>query len=83
MLSGHLDEVMSVSWNSDGTRLVSGSRDRTVRIWNPATGEQLCTVQGHTKENEECTCTHDAGPYEDRYRARPYCPVTSGDFTSF
>ncbi|KAG8688979.1 hypothetical protein FRC11_004386 [Ceratobasidium sp. 423] len=31
---GHSDQVLSVSFSPDGTRLVSGSRDWTVRIWD-------------------------------------------------
>ena len=32
---------MSVSWSPDGTRLTSGSLDKTVRIWEVATGKEL------------------------------------------
>ena len=31
---GHKDYVMSIAFSSDGTRLVSGSRDGTVRLWD-------------------------------------------------
>ncbi|ODQ50429.1 WD40 repeat-like protein [Saitoella complicata NRRL Y-17804] len=31
----HTDTVTSLAWNSTGTRLASGSRDCTIRIWNP------------------------------------------------
>ncbi len=33
VLHGHSDAVTSVSWSPDGTRLLSGSRDSTVRLW--------------------------------------------------
>ena len=36
VLAGHTDVVTSVAWLPDG-RLVSSSRDRTVRLWDPAT----------------------------------------------
>ena len=32
-LAGHQDEVFAVDWSSDGDRLVSGSKDKTLRIW--------------------------------------------------
>ena len=32
ILSGHNDHVRSVSWSPDGTPVVSGSEDRTVRV---------------------------------------------------
>ncbi|BFZ64885.1 hypothetical protein YB2330_006038 [Saitoella coloradoensis] len=31
----HTDTITSLAWNSTGTRLASGSRDGTIRIWNP------------------------------------------------
>ena len=33
-LKGHTDLVLSVGFSPDGTRIVSGSEDRTIRIWN-------------------------------------------------
>jgi len=47
-LSGHSDDVFSAAWSPDGTKLASGSKDKTVKIWNPATGECLWMVRGHT-----------------------------------
>ena len=40
-LSGHSGYVCSVAWSPDGTKLASGSADKTVRIWEAATGKQL------------------------------------------
>lgn len=31
---GHTDEVLAVSWSSDGTKLASASKDQTVQIWD-------------------------------------------------
>ena len=47
-LSGHSQLVTAVSWSPDGTKLASGSYDKTVRIWDSASGEQLCSLRGHT-----------------------------------
>jgi WD40 repeat protein len=33
-LGGHTDTVLSVDWNSAGTKLATGSSDSTVRIWD-------------------------------------------------
>ncbi|KAF8553446.1 WD40 repeat-like protein [Imleria badia] len=40
-LQGHKDNVDRLLWSHDGGRLFSASRDRTVRCWNPDTGEQI------------------------------------------
>jgi WD40 repeat protein len=39
---------MSVAFSPDGKQVVSGSYDRTVRLWDPATGAALQTLKGHT-----------------------------------
>jgi WD40 repeat protein len=42
--------VMSVGFSSDGRRVVSGSWDRSVRVWDSSTGETLKVLEGHTDE---------------------------------
>ena len=46
-LEGHESSVRSVVWNPAGTRIVSGSDDKTLRIWDAATGTTLQTLEGH------------------------------------
>jgi WD40 repeat protein len=48
VLEGHAGEVSSVAFSPDGTLLVSGSDDRTVRIWSMRTGHSLAILDGHT-----------------------------------
>ncbi|KIK44915.1 hypothetical protein CY34DRAFT_584968 [Suillus luteus UH-Slu-Lm8-n1] len=49
VISGHTDSVWSVSFSPDGTRIVSGSRDSTIRMWDAATGLPLGEpFRGHT-----------------------------------
>ncbi|KAF5370245.1 hypothetical protein D9757_012009 [Collybiopsis confluens] len=48
-LSGHKDEVTSVAFSPDGTRIVSGSKDKLVRIWNAENGTAVGKpLKGHT-----------------------------------
>lgn len=47
VFTGHTNTVLSVAFSPDGWYLVSGSRDKTVRIWNVTTGEPLQTLEGH------------------------------------
>src|SRR6266481_2793005 len=37
--TGHADGVRSVAFSRDGQHIVSGSDDRTIRVWNAMTGE--------------------------------------------
>jgi WD40 repeat protein len=37
----HNDQVFSVAFRSDGQRIVSGSTDKTVRLWDAKTGAQI------------------------------------------
>ncbi|EMD36490.1 hypothetical protein CERSUDRAFT_156165 [Gelatoporia subvermispora B] len=53
-MPGHTGAVVSVAFSPDGTRVVSGSQDRTVRIWNAQTGDLLMDpLEGH---NHTVTC---------------------------
>lgn len=44
---GHNDIVRSIAISPDNTKLVSGSHDTTVRLWNLATGECLKVITSH------------------------------------
>lgn len=46
-MPGHRDQVRSVAYSPDGERLLSGSWDRTIKLWSARTGELLRTLEGH------------------------------------
>ena len=47
VLKGHERFVNSVAISPDGQRIISGSEDNTVRIWDASSGKQLQLLKGH------------------------------------
>ena len=47
-LKGHSDEVNSVGITSDNEKVVSGSDDKTAKVWSMDDGNLLHTFQGVT-----------------------------------
>ncbi len=47
-LEGHENVVSSLVFSDGGQRLISGSWDRTVRVWNATSGQQETVLRGHS-----------------------------------
>ncbi len=45
---GHAGRVNSVMFSPDGQRLVTGGEDKSVMVWNVATGQRIFNLNGHT-----------------------------------
>ncbi|HPB30397.1 MAG TPA: NB-ARC domain-containing protein, partial [Candidatus Sumerlaeota bacterium] len=47
---GHTDRINSVAYSPDGKRIISGSRDKTLRVWDASSGLELLRIEGRTQE---------------------------------
>ena len=59
MEKGHLSPVNSVAISPDGKYIVSGSIDKTIKIWDIKTGECLKTLEGHSLSVESVAISLD------------------------
>jgi WD40 repeat protein len=46
-LRGHALTVNAVAFSPNGSRLVTGSNDRTIKLWDAQSGEEVFTLTGH------------------------------------
>ena len=46
-LTGHSRDVYSVAYSPDGKHIVTGSRDRTVKVWDSQTGKEVNVLFCH------------------------------------
>jgi WD40 repeat protein len=59
-LEDHTSPVLSVAFSQDGSRVVPGSSDKTVRIWNATMGEVEAELEGHTGEVRSIAFSQDS-----------------------
>jgi WD40 repeat protein len=48
VLMSHTKGVNSVAFSPEGRRVISGSSDRKIRIWNAFNGREMAVLEGHT-----------------------------------
>ncbi len=58
-LHGHNHFVSCLALNSDNTKLVSGSWDKTIRLWDLPTAKSQDIFNGHTKDVLSVAFSHD------------------------
>ncbi len=46
-VGGHASAVISAAFSPDGQRIVTGSTDRSARVWSARSGETLLVLNGH------------------------------------
>ncbi|CAG9322028.1 unnamed protein product [Blepharisma stoltei] len=63
-LEGHEGQVLVVKFNADGNFCMTGSSDRTLKLWNPARGLCIKTYSGaHNYEVLDVDITNDNGRF--------------------
>lgn len=47
ILRAHILPLTNCAFNKSGDKFITGSYDRTCKVWNTETGEELLTLEGH------------------------------------
>jgi WD40 repeat protein len=47
VLKGHAKAINSAAFSPDGTLVVTASDDRTARVWDASTGDEIAVLRGH------------------------------------
>jgi len=59
LLKGHAAAVNAVSFSAQGLRLASGSKDKTVALWDASTGARLQSFAHHAGDVRSVEFSHD------------------------
>ena len=59
ILKGHTDSIETLEVSPDGSRAVTGSMDRTLRLWDLQTWQVLRVLEGHTGAVHAAAFTRD------------------------
>ncbi|MDJ0845960.1 WD40 repeat domain-containing protein [Crocosphaera sp.] len=58
-LTGHRNSVLSVVVTADGNKIISGSEDKTIKVWDLHRGKELRTFTGHSNRVDSVVVTPD------------------------
>jgi len=59
VFTGHTNYVYSVAFSPDGKYVLTGSGDKTAKLWDASTGAQVRTFSGHTASVESVAFSPD------------------------
>jgi WD40 repeat protein len=58
-LRGHTEGIVTVAVTPDGQHVISGSRDKTVKVWEFISGREVYTLSGHEARVSSVSVTPD------------------------
>lgn len=65
-LRGHFGAITSLIWLQKQNRLISGSEDKTIRVWNIETGQEEYRLEGHTAAITSLSPTYDGSMFASK-----------------
>uniref|UniRef100_A0A8C2AKM1 Dynein assembly factor with WD repeat domains 1 n=1 Tax=Cyprinus carpio TaxID=7962 RepID=A0A8C2AKM1_CYPCA len=69
-LQAHILPLTNVAFNKSGSSFITGSYDRTCKIWDTASGEELHTLEGHRNVVYAIAFNN---PYGEKHSQSPLC----------
>ena len=73
--------MFSVSFSPDGTKVASGSDDKTVKLWDVTSGECLQTLEGHSSGVFSVSFSSDGTKVASRSRKYKIWNTSTGECT--
>jgi WD40 repeat protein len=77
--AGHEDWIECLAWSPDGTRLATGSNDKTVRVWNALAKPSLVRVPRHDYPIDRVTASSDGRSFTSKSKDHTVKVWDAGD----